>query len=82
MTVNELGVFTPFCVNQGNAATTLKHLKSESTSLRSLLDSLKVGGLELEHFLLEPVQRLARYALLISQVRQIEISFICIDVVY
>lgn len=30
--------------------------------------SLRIKGLELEHFLLEPMQRLARYALLISQV--------------
>ena len=36
-----------------------------------LLQSLRIKGLELEHFLLEPMQRLARYALLISQVRRL-----------
>lgn len=29
----------------------------------------RVKGLELEHFLLEPMQRLTRYPLLINQVR-------------
>ncbi|GJN92753.1 hypothetical protein Rhopal_005791-T1 [Rhodotorula paludigena] len=57
-----------YCVNQANAARTLNDLKTSDRSLRELLDGLRVKNLELEHFLLEPMQRVTRYPLLINQI--------------
>ncbi|BGO93264.1 hypothetical protein NBRC10512_000083 [Rhodotorula toruloides] len=57
-----------YCVNQSNAARTLKDLKRSDSSLRNLLDGLRVKNLELEHFLLEPMQRVTRYPLLVNQI--------------
>ncbi|GAA6030396.1 hypothetical protein JCM8097_009087 [Rhodosporidiobolus ruineniae] len=57
-----------FCVNQSNAVRTLADLKVSDRNLRTQLDSLRVKNLELEHFLLEPMQRLTRYPLLINQI--------------
>ncbi|KAK4700326.1 hypothetical protein P7C70_g5926, partial [Phenoliferia sp. Uapishka_3] len=63
-----LDVYRVYCVNQSNAARTLVELKSSDPALRGKLDTLRVKNLELEHFLLEPMQRLTRYPLLISQI--------------
>lgn len=66
--IRGVDVYRGYCVNQGNASRTLSDLKASDPSLRTLLDGLRVKNLELEHFLLEPLQRLTRYPLLISQV--------------
>ncbi|GAA5879139.1 hypothetical protein JCM16303_001313 [Sporobolomyces ruberrimus] len=63
-----LDVYRGYCVNQANAARTLADLKVSDRALRTLLDGLRVKNLELEHFLLEPMQRLTRYPLLINQI--------------
>ncbi|GEM10145.1 rho guanyl-nucleotide exchange factor [Rhodotorula toruloides] len=57
-----------YCVNQSNAARTLKDLKRSDSSLRTMLHGLRVKNLELEHFLLEPMQRVTRYPLLVNQI--------------
>ncbi|TKA51640.1 hypothetical protein B0A53_05517 [Rhodotorula sp. CCFEE 5036] len=57
-----------YCLNQANAARTLSDLKTSDRSLTTLLDGLRVKNLELEHFLLEPMQRVTRYPLLISHI--------------
>ncbi|KAI9601009.1 hypothetical protein H4Q26_000806 [Puccinia striiformis f. sp. tritici PST-130] len=46
---------------------TLIHLKL-NPFIANKLNSLKVKGLEFEHYLLQPMQRLTRYPLLISQI--------------
>ncbi|KAM0752107.1 hypothetical protein T439DRAFT_379225 [Meredithblackwellia eburnea MCA 4105] len=63
-----LDVYRGYCVNQSNAARTLADLKMSDPNLRSTVEPLRVKNLELEHFLLEPMQRLTRYPLLISQI--------------
>ncbi|KNE91032.1 hypothetical protein PSTG_15540 [Puccinia striiformis f. sp. tritici PST-78] len=60
-------VFKPYCSNQANAIRTLIHLKL-NPFIANKLNSLKVKGLEFEHYLLQPMQRLTRYPLLISQI--------------
>ena len=60
-------VFRPYCSNQANASRTLSHLKLKP-SVAHRLNGLKVKGLELEHYLLQPMQRLTRYPLLIAQI--------------
>ncbi|GAA5869921.1 hypothetical protein JCM8547_008105 [Rhodosporidiobolus lusitaniae] len=57
-----------YCCNQANAVRTLTDLKVSDRSLRTMLDGLRVKNLELEHLLLEPMQRLTRYPLLINQI--------------
>jgi hypothetical protein len=61
-------VFRPYCSNQANASRILSHLKLKP-SVANHLNGIRVKGLELEHYLLQPMQRLTRYPLLISQVR-------------
>ncbi|GAA5912265.1 hypothetical protein JCM6882_005211 [Rhodosporidiobolus microsporus] len=61
------GHYRGYCCNQANAARTLADLKVSDRSLRELLDGLRVKGLELDHLLLEPMQRVTRYPLLINQ---------------
>lgn len=63
-----LDVYRPYCTNQANAARVLNDLKTRDSRIREHLNSVKVRGLELEHYLLEPMQRLTRYPLLIKQV--------------
>lgn len=60
-------VFRPYCINQANASRALNDLK-QRPAVANLLNGLKVKGLELEHYLLQPMQRLTRYPLLITQV--------------
>ncbi|GAA5873711.1 hypothetical protein JCM3774_000147 [Rhodotorula dairenensis] len=62
------GHYRGYCLNQANAARTLNDLKTSDRSLNTLLDGLRVKNLELEHFLLEPMQRVTRYPLLISHI--------------
>ncbi|GAA5977335.1 hypothetical protein JCM10908_004943 [Rhodotorula pacifica] len=62
------GHYRGYCLNQANAARTLNDLRKSDQSLNTLLDGLRVKNLELEHFLLEPMQRVTRYPLLISQI--------------
>ena len=64
-----LDVYRPYCTNQGNANKTLRDLRAGDPSIASKLGSLRVKGLELDHYLLQPMQRLTRYPLLLSQVR-------------
>lgn len=64
-----LDVYRPYCTNQGNANKTLQDLRAGDPKIASKLGSLKVKGLELDHYLLQPMQRLTRYPLLLSQVR-------------
>ncbi|GAA5957438.1 hypothetical protein JCM21900_003306 [Sporobolomyces salmonicolor] len=66
--MKSLDVYRGYCVNQANAARTLADLKVSDRSLKNMLDGLRVKNLELEHFLLEPMQRLTRYPLLINQI--------------
>ncbi|KAK4047374.1 hypothetical protein OIV83_005421 [Microbotryomycetes sp. JL201] len=68
--VKGLDVYRGYCVNQSNATRTLSDVKAADPSLRAMLDSLRVKNLELEHFLLEPMQRLTRYPLLINQIQR------------
>jgi len=60
-------VFRPYCTNQANASRALHDLKLRP-AVANLLNGLKVKGLELEHYLLQPMQRLTRYPLLIAQI--------------
>ncbi|PLW16900.1 hypothetical protein PCASD_16384 [Puccinia coronata f. sp. avenae] len=60
-------VFRSYCSNQANATRVLADLKRRP-SVANRLTGLKVKGLELEHYLLQPMQRLTRYPLLISQI--------------
>ncbi|KAA1127295.1 hypothetical protein PGTUg99_034297 [Puccinia graminis f. sp. tritici] len=60
-------VFRPYCSNQANASRILSHLKLKP-SIANRLNGIRVKGLELEHYLLQPMQRLTRYPLLISQI--------------
>lgn len=60
-------IFRPYCSNQANATRLLSDLKRSST-VQNRFNSLKVNGLELEHYLLQPMQRLTRYPLLIGQI--------------
>ncbi|KDE02848.1 hypothetical protein MVLG_06638 [Microbotryum lychnidis-dioicae p1A1 Lamole] len=57
-----------YCVNQANAARTLADLKRSDPQLRSFLEGSRIKGLELEHFLLEPMQRVTRLPLLLRQI--------------
>ncbi|GAA5838700.1 hypothetical protein JCM9279_003832 [Rhodotorula babjevae] len=57
-----------FCVNQSNAMRTLDDLKMSNAPVRETLDRLRVKNLELDHFLLEPMQRVTRYPLLVNQI--------------
>ncbi len=66
--IKGLDIYRPYCVNQSNAARTLADLRSQDPTLRAALDKAKVNGLDLSHFLLEPMQRLTRYPLLIGQI--------------
>jgi hypothetical protein len=65
--VKGLDVYRPYCVNQTNAANTLAELRGQDPNLRTALEKSKVNGLDLSAFLLEPMQRLTRYPLLIGQ---------------
>lgn len=66
--VKGLDVYRPYCVNQTNAANTLASLRAEDPKLRAALDKARINGLDLAHFLLEPMQRLTRYPLLIGNI--------------
>ncbi|KAG0143956.1 hypothetical protein CROQUDRAFT_48072 [Cronartium quercuum f. sp. fusiforme G11] len=66
--IQGLDVYRPYCTNQANAARILNHLKTQNVEIREQLSLVKVKGLELEHYLLEPMQRLTRYPLLIKQI--------------
>ncbi|SCV75025.1 BQ2448_8054 [Microbotryum intermedium] len=57
-----------YCVNQANAARTLDDLKRSHPQLRAFLEGSRIKGLELEHFLLEPMQRVTRLPLLLRQI--------------
>lgn len=67
--IQGLDIYRPYCTNQANAARVLNDLKTRYPEIRDQLNRTKVKGLELEHYLLEPMQRLTRYPLLIKQVR-------------
>ncbi|KAL7419920.1 hypothetical protein Q5752_005838 [Cryptotrichosporon argae] len=71
--VPELGVYTPYCINQHQAARMLQTLRASNAKLAVELDSIRdnepaVRGLDLSSFLLEPMQRITRYPLLIRQI--------------
>lgn len=66
--IKGLDIYRPYCVNQTNAANTLASLRAEDPNLRAALNDSRVNGLDLSHFLLEPMQRLTRYPLLIGQI--------------
>ncbi|EGG01281.1 uncharacterized protein MELLADRAFT_67159 [Melampsora larici-populina 98AG31] len=66
--VQGLDLYRPYCTNQANAARVLNDLKTRYPEIRDQLNRTKVKGLELEHYLLEPMQRLTRYPLLIKQI--------------
>lgn len=64
-----LDIYRPYCTNQANANKTLQDLKARNPAVATKLGTLKVKGLELDHYLLQPMQRLTRYPLLLGQVR-------------
>ncbi|KAK9896443.1 hypothetical protein P389DRAFT_211187 [Cystobasidium minutum MCA 4210] len=62
-----LDVYRPYCLNQSNAARTLASFRQQDTEVDAIA-ATRINGLNLEHFLLEPMQRLARYPLLFGQI--------------
>ncbi|MBW0492521.1 hypothetical protein O181_032236 [Austropuccinia psidii MF-1] len=65
--ITGIDIYRPYCTNQSNATRMLNDLK-RLPAVSSCLSGLKVNGLELEHYLLQPMQRLTRYPLLLSQI--------------
>jgi hypothetical protein len=66
--IDGLQVYRPYCTNQANAASMLEDLKASDSRTRDILNTTKVADLDLEHYLLLPMQRLTRYPLLLSQI--------------
>lgn len=70
--VEKLQIYKQYCTNQKDAIKTLQEKRHEDKRIADFLkDCLKnpqCRGLDLTGFLLEPMQRLARYPLLIKQV--------------
>lgn len=62
-----LSIYKPYCLNQTNASRMLASLRNQDPAVKDVLNT-RVNGLGLEHFLLEPMQRLARYPLLLQQI--------------
>ncbi|KAI3642073.1 hypothetical protein MP228_011628 [Amoeboaphelidium protococcarum] len=64
--------YIPYCQNQFTASQLLQKLRTQSPQLQQFLKTqmLKPGGklLDLSSFLLEPMQRITRYPLLIKQI--------------
>ncbi|KAL1409574.1 hypothetical protein Q8F55_003565 [Vanrija albida] len=68
-----LDVYRPYCVNQDTAAKLLQQLRKQDARLEATLMDIKVNnpsvrGLDLSSFLLQPMQRLTRYPLLLKQI--------------
>lgn len=59
--IRGLDVYRPYCINQEAARRTLENAKVDNLAVADALQSLRVNDLELEHFLLQPMQRLTRY---------------------
>ncbi|KAH8923006.1 hypothetical protein BT69DRAFT_1319808 [Atractiella rhizophila] len=66
--ISGIAVYRNYCVNQGNAARVLSSMKATNPSIKDRVDSLSVNGLQLEHYLLNPFQRLTKLPLLISAI--------------
>lgn len=67
------GVYMPYCVNQDTARKMLVQLRKSMPELEAALQDIKlnnpsVRGLDLSSFLLEPMQRITRYPLLLRQI--------------
>lgn len=70
-----MGVYLPYCVNQGSARDILEAARKRDTRVDIHLVNLRSNhpaarGLDLSHFLLVPMQRLTRYPLLIGQIQR------------
>lgn len=70
-----LEVYLPYCLNQDSARRLLVELRKSNPELEAALQDIKmnnpeVRGLDLSSFLLEPMQRLTRYPLLLKQIVQ------------
>ncbi|KAJ3522358.1 hypothetical protein NMY22_g11925 [Coprinellus aureogranulatus] len=67
-----MGVYLEYCVNQNTANKVLQSLKQNKPELIDHLNKLKenpaVRNLDLSSYLLEPMQRITRYPLLIKQI--------------
>ncbi|KAF6758250.1 Dbl homology domain-containing protein [Ephemerocybe angulata] len=69
-----MGVYMEYCVNQNTANKVLQSLKQNKPELVEHLNKMKenpaVRNLDLASYLLEPMQRITRYPLLIKQIAQ------------
>ncbi|CAK5279140.1 unnamed protein product [Mycena citricolor] len=65
-------VYMEYCVNQSTAAKVLQSLRAQNPEVEKVLSGLKAElatrNLDLEHYLLTPMQRITRYPLLIKQI--------------
>ncbi|GAA95075.1 uncharacterized protein L969DRAFT_77433 [Mixia osmundae IAM 14324] len=64
----DLEVYLPYCSNQSNANTCLTELKRSNAQVAKICEESRIKDLELEHFLLLPMQRLTRYPLLLQHI--------------
>jgi hypothetical protein len=69
--IEYLRVYTQYCTNQTQASTRLKQLKATKPELNQLLEEMRelpeIKRLDLESFLIKPMQRLTRYPLFFQQ---------------
>ncbi|KAK8861200.1 hypothetical protein IAR55_002019 [Kwoniella newhampshirensis] len=71
--LREAGVYMTYCVNQHQAIKLLQDLRESNPELQAHLQNIRemnpaVRGLDLSSFLLQPMQRITRYPLLIKQI--------------
>jgi hypothetical protein len=69
--IEYLRLYTQYCSNQTQAGTRLKELKDAKPELHQLLEEMRdlpdINRLDLESFLIKPMQRLTRYPLFFQQ---------------
>lgn len=69
--IEYLRLYTQYCSNQTQAGTRLKELKEAKPELHQLLEEMRdlpdINRLDLESFLIKPMQRLTRYPLFFQQ---------------
>ncbi|KAF8652812.1 hypothetical protein AX16_004163 [Volvariella volvacea WC 439] len=72
--MREMEAYNIYCVNQGNAIRVLKSMRDSNhelgAHLRRLHEEPAVRNLDLSSYLLEPMQRITRYPLLVKQILQ------------
>lgn len=70
--ISNMGLYTEYCVNQGNAIKFLQSTRESNPEVAACLQKLRddpaVRNLDLSSYLLIPMQRITRYPLLIKQI--------------